>query len=162
MTLASEVNPIAKKTCFPGLYPVTTMFKKKSSDDLVRTKGKGVSCAITPSEIHGVSVDADSPGIVHVQPTVVQEVPTDVIWFSGIKRQAEVNSVISSGVRRFGSCSQDVTNITSDICLSIRCLAWLRSTRIRTLRILRSASVKFHRPGRAGSCSRAGLGVPYI
>ena len=52
-----------------------------------------------------------------------------------------MNKAISSGVHRSGSCSHEVTDITSDICSSISCLVEVRSTKIRTLRAWRSAGV---------------------
>ena len=38
------------------------------------SKSEGVSCAITPSEVHGISVDIDSPGVVDVRADVDQKV----------------------------------------------------------------------------------------
>ena len=64
------------------------------------------------------------------------------MWIGlGVRRHALVNKAISSGVHRSGSCSHEVTDITSDICSSISCLVEVRSTKIRTLRAWRSAGV---------------------
>jgi hypothetical protein len=74
LTWTGEVNQSVEEARFLGLDPVGPMFTQKTSDDLVRPKSKGVSCAVTPSKIHSISFDIDAPSIVDVQADVDQKV----------------------------------------------------------------------------------------